>query len=120
MIPKNIGREHVIKAINEIERIGFPKNRSSRKYSLKHNGRYYPPKYVVSLANKYVNGKMLEPFQFGGGTETNGFLEKLRFEIVEAAAPERPIPSSVKRDGKTSFSRFSQDERSPLCKEVLK
>jgi len=48
MIPRNIGREHVIKAIEEIQRIGFPKNRSSRKYSLKHNGRYYPPKYVVS------------------------------------------------------------------------
>ncbi len=91
MIPKNIATEHVIKAIEEIERTGFPKNRSSRKYFLKRNGRYYPPKYVVSLANKYVNGRMLGPFQFGGGTETNSFLEKLRFEIVGTAAPERPI-----------------------------
>ena len=120
MIPGNIGREHVIKAIDHIERIGFPKNRSSRKYSLKHNGGYYPPKYVVCLANKYINGKMLEPFQIGGGSQTNGFLERLGFEIVGTAAPERPIPSSVKRDGKTRSSRFSHDERCPLCKEVVK
>ncbi|HEC61146.1 MAG TPA: hypothetical protein ENI27_02700 [bacterium] len=96
MIPKNIGKEHVIKAIDEIQRIGFPKNRSSIKYSLKHNGRYYPPKYVVCLANKYINGKMLEPFELEGGSETNGFLEKLGFKIVGAADPQKPIPSSTK------------------------
>ena len=91
MIPKNIRKEHVIKAIDKIRRVGFPKNRSSRKYSLKHNDRYYPPKYVISLANNYINDRMLEPSEFGGGRETNGFLQRLGFEIVGTADPERPI-----------------------------
>jgi len=120
VIPRNIGKEHVIKAIDEIQRVGFPKNRSSRKHFLKHNGGYYPPKYVVCLANKYINRKMLEPFELEGGNETNGFLERLGFEIVGTAAPEGPIPSSVKRDGKTSSSRSNHDERCGLCKEVIK
>ncbi len=92
MIPKNIGKKHITKAIEEIERIGFPKNRSSTKYSLKHNGRYYHPKYLVCLANKYINSRMLEPFQLEGGSETNGFLQRLGFEIVDIVAKERPIP----------------------------
>lgn len=66
MVPKNIEIEHVIKAIDEIQRVGFPKNRVSRKYSLKYDDRHYPPKYLVCLANKYINGKMLEPFELGG------------------------------------------------------
>ncbi len=92
MIPKNIRKEHVIRAIGEIQRVGFPKNRVSRKYLVKYNDRDYPPKYVISLANKYINDRMLESFQFGGGSETNGFLERLGFEIVDIAAQERSIP----------------------------
>lgn len=120
MIPGNIGKEHVIKAIEEIQRVGFPGRRSSTKYLLKHNNEYYPPKYVVCLANKHINGKMLEPFQFGGGNETNGFLERLGFEIVRTASLKKPIPSSVKRDGETRSSRPRHNERCPLCKEVIK
>ncbi len=57
MIPKNIKREHIISVIEEIKRDGIPKNRISKKFLLELNGKYYPPKYVVSLANKFVNGK---------------------------------------------------------------
>ena len=67
MIPKNIKREHVIKAIEEIKRNGIPKGRNSKKFLLEFNGEYYPPKYVISLANKYANGEILDPAQFSGG-----------------------------------------------------
>ena len=60
MIPKNIKKEHIIKAIEEIKRNGIPKGRDSKKFLLKFNGEYYPPKYVISLANKYANGEILE------------------------------------------------------------
>ncbi len=120
MIPKNIGEEQIIKAIEEIGRVGFPKNRSSAKYSLKHDGEYYPPKYVVCLANKYINGKMLEPSQLEGGSQTNGFLQGLGFEIVGTAAPKRPIPSPVERNQKIGSSRPRHNENCPLCKEAVK
>ena len=40
MIPKNIKREHVIKAIEEIKRNGIPKGRNSKKFLLEFNGQY--------------------------------------------------------------------------------
>lgn len=83
MIPKSIKREHIIKAIEEIEKNGVPKRRKSRKFFLEFNGRHYPPKYVISLANKYANGKELDPTKFGGGKETNNFLKNLGFNIIE-------------------------------------
>lgn len=82
MIPNNIDRRAVIAAIEKIDENGIPRNRSSRTYNLKFNGRFYPPKYVVSVANIAVNGSELHPGDFGGGAETNTFLEKLGFEIV--------------------------------------
>ena len=83
MIPGNINRDHIIMAIKEIDENGVPKKRHSRKYLLEFNGRHYPPKYVISLANKYANGHELNPEKFGGGKVTNGFLEMRGFSIIE-------------------------------------
>jgi len=82
MIPKNISREHVLKAIEEVKRIGIPKGRGSKKFLMEFNSIYYPPKYIISLANKYANGEELNPSEFSGGTESNDFLRALRFQIV--------------------------------------
>lgn len=82
MIPKNIDRQAVLSAIQFIDENGIPKTRLSRTYNLKYNGRLYPPKYLISIANKIVNGNELKPFDFGGGVETNGFLRKLGFEVI--------------------------------------
>ncbi len=61
---------------------------------MKYNGRFYPPKYLISVANKIINGNELEPFAFGGGAETNGFLEKLGFEIIPCASEEVTSPTA--------------------------
>lgn len=82
MIPKNITDKEIIKAINEIDVYGIPKNRNSTKYLIKHNNSFYPPKYVLSIANKLINGQELSPSNFNGGNETNNFLKKLGFTIV--------------------------------------
>ncbi len=61
-IPKNITREHILSAIEEINKmIEIPKSRKSRKYFLKHNNALYPPKYVISIAYKYAVGEELDP-----------------------------------------------------------
>lgn len=119
MIPKNIGKEHVIRAIGEIQKVGFPKNRVPIKYLLKRNSGYYPPKYVVSLANKYINGNMLDSSEFDAG-DANGFLQRLGFEIVGAKTSERPIPSSVKTERKTKSSRSKRNEGCLSWKKVVK
>ena len=107
MIPKNIEREHVIKAMEEIKRNGIPKDRNSRKFLLEFDGKYYPPKYVVSLANKYANGEILDPAQFSGGKETNDFLRNLGFNIIERSKAKKIIkPFSIKRERKLSIIKY--------------
>ena len=83
MIPKNISKYHVLGAIKEIERSGVPKGRDSKKYQLLFEEKAYPPKYVISLANKLSNGEELDPESYNGGIETNKFLRRLGFTISE-------------------------------------
>lgn len=80
MIPGNITREHILKAMAEIDVKGVPRHRHSTKYRVMHGGRAYPPKYVISLANRYANGQEWPSSDFGGGQETNDFLEARGFE----------------------------------------
>jgi hypothetical protein len=93
LIPRNIAREHIIKAMQEIDKQGVPDSRLSHDYYLKFNGKEYPPKYVISLANE----KELDPKGFNGGEEINGFLESRGFEIFR-------IEDSELVDQKTDFA----------------
>ncbi|MCD6535735.1 MAG: hypothetical protein J7K49_01715 [Thaumarchaeota archaeon] len=118
MIPKNIRKEHIIKAIGEIRKSGIPKGRRSRKFVLKFEGKSYPPKYVISLANKYANGAELNPSEFSGGRESNDFLRALGFQIVETPTAGKPI-SSEKR-AKVKPPKIRHDERCRRCKETIR
>lgn len=119
MIPKNIRKEHIIKAIEEIERTEIPKERSSRKYLLEFNGKLFPPKYVISLANKYANGKTLDPSQFNGGKETNDFLKGLGFNIVEIPKKEKTVkPFNKPKERQLLVNHHN--ERCPECKENIR
>ncbi len=80
MIPKEITEEHILRAINEIDRNGVPTKRESTKYNLIYKGKEYPPKYVISRACFYATGEELDNEEFSGGTETNTFLESLGFK----------------------------------------
>ena len=88
MIPSTIEREHIIKAVRKIDSEGVPANRGSKKFFLEFGGKRYPPKYVISLANKFANGEELDSSRFNGGQETNNFLRRLEFDIVETSSSE--------------------------------
>jgi hypothetical protein len=100
VIPSNITREHIIEAIKEIRRSGVPYHRESVNWSLLHNGEQFPPKYVISLANKFANDRELDPHQFKGGYEANNFLKDRGFEIVQkdSQAKESEVVTSQARD----------------------
>ena len=98
MIPKNINKKHILRAIEQVEKSGIPKGRRSKKFVLKYKGKEYPPKYVLSIANVYANGKELAPNDFSGGDESNSFLKNLNFTIktydpVEIKIRQDPFPS---------------------------
>src|SRR5262245_6533797 len=71
-IPNTIDHSHLTRAIHSINLNGVPKRRASTKFDLLYEKGAYPPKYVVSLAYTFVNGKELR--HFSGGRETNNFL----------------------------------------------
>jgi len=82
-IPANITREHIIQAIEEIHTHGYSEKNASRKYDVLYNGKQYPPKVVISLANKFANGTILDVSKFSGGEQfTNKFLKGRGFEII--------------------------------------
>jgi hypothetical protein len=83
MINKQVRRQHILEALEYIEKNKVPLNRRSTKYDLYYNGKTYPPKYGLSIATKFATGKELEPKIFNGGDETNSFLNSLNFEIRE-------------------------------------
>ncbi len=113
MIPKNLTRQHILKAIARIERQGVPKGRRSTKYHLLHNGRHFPPKYVISLANKFAHGKELSPEQFSGGDQSNRFLLRLGFQII---GPNEDRKVTINR--KDAAAR-GHNERCSDCKNVI-
>jgi len=120
MIPTNIKKEHIIKAIEEIESSKIPALRTSKKFLLKYNGRSYPPKYVISLANKYANNKKLNPDDFSGGLETNSFLQSLGFKIGgKTAIRKKSYAEPVKR-GKEFHIKKGHNERCQECKDTIK
>jgi len=85
-IPSTITRDHVLKAIHEIDEVGVPDHRKSTGYCLIHEQRHYPPKYVISVAARYAIGRELEPNEFYGGEGrdcANIFLRSRGFKVVE-------------------------------------
>jgi len=119
MIPKNIGREHVIRAIEKIKKSGIPKGRRSRKFLLEFKGDLYPPKYIISLANKYANGVELDSSTFSGGKETNDFLRALGFRIVKVSTEGKAVRPFKKRR-MLKPPRVRHDERCRRCKETIR
>ena len=83
MIPNTIRREHILKALQEIDSYEVPLKREAKKFILSLGGKNYLPKYVISLAYNYVEGIELDSNTFGGGLESNNFLKKLGFEIIK-------------------------------------
>src|SRR5688500_9053020 len=85
MIPKNITKDHLLKAISKIDIDGIPKDADSQYYDVIYNGKKYPPKVVVSYANIFANGEELDRKSFSGGLGTQCFilLEQNGFNIQQ-------------------------------------
>ena len=82
-IPSNITSEDVVKAVREIESKGnIPPSRDAIWYYIEYDGKIYPMKYVVSIANKFKNGKPLKPRDFDA-RQAYSLLKKLEFKIFQ-------------------------------------
>ena len=74
MIPVKLKSHHFESAIQEIDKNGVPKSRESYIYDLLFNGKKYPPKYVISIANmKRVLFTGISALDLSFGTNTQEF-----------------------------------------------
>jgi hypothetical protein len=117
LIPSNISREHILTALREIDSAGVPHGRESTRFTLVYESKPYPPKYVISLANKFANGRALRPSDFNGGTETNGYLDKLGFYIEGVSFQNRDSRILRSRDQRQRPVRRTHSERCQDCKK---
>jgi len=83
-IISRINKSHIFKAIDQIKRQGYvPKRRNSTRYSLRYDGRLYPPKYLIALAARFATGKVLTPDDHSGGEyDSNKVLRNLGFRSI--------------------------------------
>ncbi len=112
-IPKNITKEHLLKAISKIDNDGIPKDGDSQYYDVVYNGRRYPPKLIVSYANIFANGKELDRNKFEGGLDTECFklLEDNGFLIINKA---NRIAEKIKQFAKIYKSEVNLKHSSDL------
>jgi hypothetical protein len=97
-IPKSIARQHIERAIEQLrKKRDIPPRRESSKFDLLYMGERFPPKYVLSLANKFVAPGNETLRTFRGGRLTNGFLESNGFTIVPKVTATAALPNGERR-----------------------
>jgi 5-methylcytosine-specific restriction protein B len=88
--PNNITKEDLLKAIEKIDAEGIPSDGDSQYYDVVYNDKRYPPKLIVSYANLFANGEILDRKSFAGGLNTPCFklLEDNGFTIMKKDSEE--------------------------------
>lgn len=125
----DITAEHVRQALPEIDREGI--NNSHRGlvtngYELLDTGKVYSPKYVISIAHKYVDGQELASNTFNS-VQAKDYLEQLGFMVTRGnEAP--PVQTNLSMYTWVPFYQemcpkllhYSPAELIGLIKQVLK
>ncbi|MBI2769099.1 MAG: DUF3578 domain-containing protein [Burkholderiales bacterium] len=96
-VTSTVTRDHILSALARIDAEQVPADARSTSYDLLHEGRRYPPKYVLSLAVAAATGEPLDRAAFSGGEDTICFrvLRDRGFEIVPKLA-EADIEGQLK------------------------
>lgn len=124
-VPK-LKRQDIIDALKFIDENGVPERNVSREYILvSGDGKEYPPKYVVAVADHLANGTDISIASFDSG-EARNCLEKLGFtiktkrqELVQQSKGYRNPFSSMLIESKNLIFRGAPGTgKSYLAKEI--
>jgi hypothetical protein len=119
MIPKTITKDHLLKAIEQVNIEAYDNKYESTKYDILHNGRRYPPKLIISLAYSFVSGTPHLVAEFNGGAESNNFLQAHGFSIVDkegyisGTSIQTQDDENTYTEGKEKFVTHKYYERNP-------
>lgn len=117
-----VGREHVLAALEEYDRLGGERFRreygfgTSRSYTLLHGGRDYDSKAVLGAAHRYATGRAAARSEFSGGrTGAAKVLTDLGFEVTEPGRATQPPQSGSTVAVETCPSCHLTLPRSGVC-----
>ena len=122
-IPAFIRREHILEAVQLIEREGVPRKHHSRGYCLVVTELHFPPKYTLSRAHEVATGRFLPTSEFyGGKKESNEFLKRRLFRVDECSCgghggDPATLPDHVGVLGLSSASRSGTRESNAPVQE---
>lgn len=106
-IPK-FKQEHVVEALKYIDENGVPFHNQSTKYQLvTDDGKRYPPKYVVAVADHLANGTDISTDGFNA-VEAKSYLESQGFTI-ETKQQEKFELSITAENITSTDERFTMD-----------
>lgn len=107
-IPK-VKKQDIIDALKYIDENGVPEHNTIVKYVLtSEDGKKYPPKYVIAVANHLANGADISTDSFNT-VETRNFLESLEFAI-ETKKQEKYQLSITAESVESTDERFTMDD----------
>lgn len=76
--------EYITKALNFIDENGVPSNNQSTMYELvADDGKRYPPKYVIAIADHLANGADISTRRYNS-IEANNYLTSLGLAIEKS------------------------------------
>lgn len=114
-IPPEIKREHIIQAIEELKKIGWPPRNNSTTYDLFYEGERYPPKIVVMYANKYANGELFDVSKFSGGEDTTNKFFRARDFTIKPKIKQAPKFRYI--DPELSYDQYPVKENNKISLE---
>jgi hypothetical protein len=127
-IPSSIKSSDIQRAIQHIDKQvpRFPRKRASIVYDLHYRRKLYPPKYLLSLANRFANGSEL--WGFKGGPQTNNFLIARGFSDIRNKKTGNRIQiiaededdAALYPEGKEAFGWHRKLERNPKLARKVK
>lgn len=105
-IPK-VTDENILNALKKIDEQGVPFRHQSTVYDLVHDGKKYPPKYVIAVAANLATGKEIKTDAFNA-IEAKNFFETRGYTIESSQAKYELV---ITADGITSTDeRFTLDD----------
>src|SRR3954470_8251261 len=100
MIPKGLSHVHFLRAATEVERRGVPRSRAARHYDLLLNGKKYPPKYIISLANRFAHGSVFPAGSFNA-VEAKDYLLRHGYKVIDRRKRVKEVV--VPQDDESTF-----------------
>lgn len=107
-IPK-LKRQDILNALKFIDENGVPEQNTSVKYVLvSENGKKYPPKYVVAVADHLANSTDISTESFNS-VDAKNYLESLGFSIetTKVVSLNPPTPETSNWHGSEADIRYS-------------